>query len=300
MGGTHGGSGIGDIPTLPHASLPPPPRPGDRVTLVDDSNEDWWKVRGGRGGLGKGGGHAGAARSRCWFAAPVHGGAATGVVSPGGSQPPLGRAAGEGGRPAGLLPGQFRAARPSRRERLEELPGRAGRQGAGAHEPQGEPGRGGPAPLLPWGAPSWVRPQWDGARAVPYCPSICLSVLPDLRWRGQDPGPRPSDQREEAGAGPRRGADRDLRGSVRCPPPSTGVPIPAPPPPPDHRTSGSPIRVVLAPFTPPSHARGWPVPSVPILWGPARGTRLAGRGPGTWGWPPGWHCPQLGHPHGCS
>ncbi|XP_075379220.1 SH3 and cysteine-rich domain-containing protein 2 isoform X5 [Mycteria americana] len=33
---------------------------------------------------------------------------------------------GEGGRPAGLLPGQLRAARPSRRERLEELPGRAG------------------------------------------------------------------------------------------------------------------------------------------------------------------------------
>ncbi|XP_072741838.1 SH3 and cysteine-rich domain-containing protein 2 isoform X5 [Ciconia boyciana] len=33
---------------------------------------------------------------------------------------------GEGGQPAGLLPGQLRAARPSRRERLEELPGRAG------------------------------------------------------------------------------------------------------------------------------------------------------------------------------
>ncbi|KAM9255147.1 SH3 and cysteine-rich domain-containing protein 2 [Cariama cristata] len=83
-----------------------------------------------------------------WWTTPTR----TGGSECGRSQPPPGRAAGEGGRPAGLLPGQLRAACPSRRERLEELPGRAGRQGAGAHEPQGEP---------------------------------------DLRRRGQDPGPRP-------------------------------------------------------------------------------------------------------------
>lgn len=34
-------------PTRPHM-LPQlsPPRPGDRIMLVDDSNEDWWKVTG--------------------------------------------------------------------------------------------------------------------------------------------------------------------------------------------------------------------------------------------------------------
>ena len=33
------------MPTLPYL-LPwlSPPRPGDRIMLVDDSNEDWWKV----------------------------------------------------------------------------------------------------------------------------------------------------------------------------------------------------------------------------------------------------------------
>ncbi|KAM6334184.1 LOW QUALITY PROTEIN: SH3 and cysteine-rich domain-containing protein 2 [Alca torda] len=126
-----------------------------------------------------------------WWTTPTR----TGGSECGGSQPPPGRAAGEGGQPAGLLPGQLRAARPSRGERLEELPGRAGRQGAGTHEPQGEP---------------------------------------DLRRRGQDPGPRPGDQREEAGAGPRRGAHRDLRGNLRPPPMSPSPSRRQPPPGPQH------------------------------------------------------------------
>ncbi|XP_054657546.1 SH3 and cysteine-rich domain-containing protein 2 isoform X3 [Grus americana] len=116
-----------------------------------------------------------------WWTTPTR----TGGSECGGPQPPLGHAAGEGGRPAGLLPGQLRAARPSRRERLEELPGRARRQGTRAHEPQGEP---------------------------------------DLRRRGQDPGPHPGDQWEEEGAGPCRGADRNLRGSVQPPPPQCPCP----------------------------------------------------------------------------
>lgn len=91
-------------------------------------------------------------------------------------------------------------------------------------------GRGGPHQcLLLWGAPSWVRrQQGDATRAVPSCLSICLSVCPDLCRRGQDPGPRPGDQREEAGAGPCRGADRDLRGGGQHPAPTTTLVSPSP------------------------------------------------------------------------
>ncbi|XP_040392758.1 SH3 and cysteine-rich domain-containing protein 2 isoform X1 [Cygnus olor] len=103
---------------------------------------------------------------------------------------------GEGGRPPGLLPGQLRAARPARRERLAELPRGAGQPRAGAPQPEGEP---------------------------------------DLRRRGRQPGPRPRHQREEEGARPRRGADRDLGSgsppappSPRAPPPSGDVPSPGP------------------------------------------------------------------------
>ncbi|KAM6312367.1 LOW QUALITY PROTEIN: SH3 and cysteine-rich domain-containing protein 2 [Podargus strigoides] len=120
-----------------------------------------------------------------WWTTPTR----TGGSERGGSQP--GRA-GEGGRPPRLLPGQLRAARPARRERLEELPGRAGGQGAGTPEPQGEP---------------------------------------DLRGCGQDPGPRAGHQWKEAGTGPCRGADGDLRGTIP-PPANVPVPIPVPPPPP--------------------------------------------------------------------
>ncbi|KAM6295463.1 LOW QUALITY PROTEIN: SH3 and cysteine-rich domain-containing protein 2 [Aegotheles albertisi] len=130
-----------------------------------------------------------------WWMTPTRTGGRSG-----GLWPPLG-AAGEGGRPPGLLPGQLRAADPSRRECLEELPGGAGGQGAGAPEPAGEP---------------------------------------DLCRRGQRPGAHPGEQWEEAGAGARRGADPDLRGTARCPP---HCPMPVPPQPwttaPQEAPSGS-------------------------------------------------------------
>lgn len=166
-------------------------------------------------------------------------------------------------------------------------------------------GRGGPHQcLLLWGAPSWVRrQQGDATRAVPSCLSICLSVCPDLCRRGQDPGPRPGDQREEAGAGPCRGADRDLRGggAASSPHHHPGVPVPilAPPPPLDHHTSGNPVWVVLDTPPPPSPepCRGGLSPMSPSHGGPAQGTCPAGTGQGTRGWPPpGWHCPRTGHP----
>lgn len=34
----------GPVPPAPSATQLSPPRPGDRIMLVDDSNEDWWKV----------------------------------------------------------------------------------------------------------------------------------------------------------------------------------------------------------------------------------------------------------------
>lgn len=34
----------GQVPPAPYAAQLSPPRPGDRIMLVDDSNEDWWKV----------------------------------------------------------------------------------------------------------------------------------------------------------------------------------------------------------------------------------------------------------------
>ncbi|KAM9267532.1 LOW QUALITY PROTEIN: SH3 and cysteine-rich domain-containing protein 2 [Morus bassanus] len=248
-GGRRGGTGCPCSPTW--LSTSSCPRSTRTWRCSPGTGSRWWTTPTRTGG--RSGGAAGRGGRFCFFAAPPHAGAATGAASAGGSQPPLGRAAGEGGRPAGLLPGQLRAARPSRRERLEELPGRAG-QGAGAHEPQGEP---------------------------------------DLRRRGQDPRPRPGDQREEAGAGPRRGADRDLRGSIPPPPP-------CPRPHPGVSTSpGSPhlrnpVRVVLDPPQPcPGACPQRPHPSgshLRHMLSPA----------GTQGWPPGWHCPQTGHPHGCS
>uniref|UniRef100_A0A8B9NII7 SH3 and cysteine-rich domain-containing protein 2 n=1 Tax=Accipiter nisus TaxID=211598 RepID=A0A8B9NII7_9AVES len=179
-------------------------QPGDRVTLVDDSNEDWWK--------GKVGDRLG------FFPANF-----VQRVRPGESV----------WRSCRAVQGDKEQGRMSLREN------QVGREG------------GDPAGALPlWGAPSWVRRQrGDATRAVPSCLSICLSVCPDLCRRGQDPGPRPGDQREEAGAGPCRGADRDLKGggAASSPPHHPGVPVPilAPPPPLDHHTSGSPVWVVL-------------------------------------------------------
>lgn len=82
-----------------------------------------------------------------------------------------------------------------------------------------------------------LRPAPAGPRRgrtpLPARPSVCLPV-PDLRRRGQDPRPRPGDQRQEAGAGPCRGAGRDLRvplsPSQRHPlPGTTTTPQEAPP-----------------------------------------------------------------------
>lgn len=166
-------------------------------------------------------------------------------------------------------------------------------------------GRGGPHQcLLLWGAPSWVRRQrGDATRAVPSCLSICLSVCPDLCRRGQDPGPRPGDQREEAGAGPCRGADRDLRGGGQHPAPTTTLVSPSPSW--HHRLpwittpQETPSGWYLTPPPPQalSHAGGGLSPMSPSHGGPAQGTCPAGTGQGTRGWPPpGWHCPRTGHP----
>ncbi|XP_066837711.1 SH3 and cysteine-rich domain-containing protein 2 isoform X1 [Anser cygnoides] len=133
---------------------------------------------------------------------------------------------GEGRRPPGLLPGQLRAARPARRERLAELPRGAGQPRAGAPQPEGEP---------------------------------------DLRRRGRQPGPRPRHQREEAGARPRRGADRDLgSGSPPAPPRAPHPPQPQQqcPQPRTRAAQGAPAEWFQ---TPPGPVPSVPIPRGPAV-----------------------------------